>query len=189
MTEATTSNVNSTQVDDSTPEVKSAPWRKFITLAAMMLIFEAIIVVGAFSFFAGPKQVEATSTNGFLDAANEPQVFTEVLVFDDRLYNDRLGQAFEYRVKIAVKVLEEDREWVAELAARFGHELHMELDTIWRSADPRHLREVDKRTLTSRVSRMLEQWVSSERLITTADDTKVIHEVIVVPSPGIRINR
>ena len=189
MAEMMASSEKVTPVDDSMPQVQPAPWRKFLTLAAMMLIFEAIIVVGAFSFFSGPKQVEAMSTNVFHDVAEAPQVFTEVLVFDDRLYNDRLGQAFEYRVKIAVKVLEEDRDWVTELASRFGHELHMELDTIWRSADPRHLREVDKRTLTSRVSRMLEQWVSSERLVITADDSKVIHDVMVVPSPGIRINR
>lgn len=163
--------------------------RKIVTLAAMMLVLEAVVVVGAFSFFTGPKQLEASLTDVVLDATPLAPMYAEVLVFDDRLYNDRLGQAFEYRVKIAVKVLETDRAWVAALASRFGHELHMELDTIWRSADPRHLREVDKRTLTGRVGRMLEQWVVSERTYASDDGTPVIHDVIVVPSPGIRINR
>ena len=163
--------------------------RKFVTLTAMMLILEAVVVVGAFSFFTGPTSLEATSTDVILDADPAAPSYAEVLVFDDRLYNDRLGQAFEYRVKIAVKVLDTDRNWVGALVNRFGHELHMELDTIWRSADPRHLREVDKRTLTGRVGRMLEQWVVSERTHAPDDGTPVIHDVIVVPSPGIRINR
>lgn len=179
---------NQNQSEGAEVAPRPASRRKAAMLAVLLLVFEAAIVVGAFSFFNGPQASEATPTP-FLIEPEPVQTFAEVLVFDDRLYNDRLGTAFEYRVKIAVKVLEEDRDWVAEMAGRFAHELHMELDTIWRSADPRHLREVDKRTLTNRVRRMLEQWVNREQTPASGSEASVIHDVVVVPSPGIRINR
>ena len=128
------------------------------------------------------------STEAELAMVAEPEL-SEVLVFDGRLYNDRLGTAFEYRVKVAVKVLDNNKSWVEEKASRFQNELNMELDTIWRSADPRHLREVDKRTLSGRIHRMLEQWLEAPENGDQEGNEQVVKDVVVVPSPGIRINR
>ncbi len=171
----------------STP-VKTTGRRKIAMFTGLLLVLEAVVVVGAFSMFTSPRTSEAVSMISEVSNVVEP-VYSEVLVFDDRLYNDRLGTAFEYRVKVAVKVLEENTVWVENKAARFSNELHMELDTIWRSADPRHLREVDKRTLTSKIHRMLDQWLIKSPQEDSLGSQSVVSEVVLVPSPGIRINR
>jgi len=165
-----------------------SPRRKAATLTAMLLVLEAVLVVGAFSMFTSPRTTEAMSTMEDVSQVTGSE-FSEVLVFDGRLYNDRLGTAFEYRVKVAVKVHALDSDWVEDKAARFSHELHMELDTIWRGADPRHLREVDKCTLAGRIHRMLERWLTQSGEQSAGNTTDVIQEVVLVPSPGIRINR
>lgn len=170
------------------PSTKISGKRKAAILTAMLLVLEAVLVVGAFSMFTSPKQSGAMSTE-ISEEISFVSASTEVLVFDGRLYNDRLGTAFEYRVKVAVKVDEKDSDWVEDKAARFSHELHMELDTIWRGADPRHLREVDKKTLTNRIQRMLEQWLGQSGNTSATGTDEIIQEVVLVPSPGIRINR
>ncbi|MCH2162105.1 MAG: hypothetical protein MK085_09560 [Phycisphaerales bacterium] len=162
--------------------------KKAAMFTMLLLVFEAVVVVGAFSMFSGPRNVDAQPLEPGLETTGEP-AFSEVLVFDGRLYNDRLGTAFEYRVKVAVKVRDEDTVWVEEKSVRFQNELHMELDTIWRSADPRHLREVDKRTLSGRIRRMLEQWLERPDFDAEEGQEAVVKDVVVIPSPGIRINR
>ena len=162
--------------------------KKTAMFTMLLLALEAVVVVGAFSMFSGPKNVDAQPLEAEINETTEP-TFSEVLVFDGRLYNDRLGTAFEYRVKVAVKVRDEDTIWVEEKAVRFQNELHMELDTIWRSADPRHLREVDKRTLSGRIRRMLEQWLEPSDVDPDQPRETVVKDVVLVPSPGIRINR
>lgn len=173
---------------DAANSEKPSGRSKAAVLTVMLLVFEAVLVVGAFSMFSGPKESGAMPTM-ILEGDPLDSAFSEVLVFDGRLYNDRLGTAFEYRVKVAVKVRVEDSNWVEDKAARFSHELHMELDTIWRGADPRHLREVDKGTLTNRIERMLERWLSQSSENSTSGAEEIIQEVVLVPSPGIRINR
>ena len=175
-------------VGNTTPKGKFSGRRKAAVLTATLLVLEAVMVVGAFSMFTSPKTSEAMPIMA-MDSGFNASEFSEVLIFDGRLYNDRLGTAFEYRVKVAVKVHALDSDWVEDKAVRFGHELHMELDTIWRSADPRHLREVDKATLSSRVQRMLERWLTKGGEQSAGGEEEVIQEVVLVPSPGIRINR
>ena len=178
---------NDVTANDSAPR-SGGGRKKAAMLTVMLLVFEAVIVVGAFSMFSGPKTVDAEPLEADLAMVAEPEL-SEVLVFDGRLYNDRLGTAFEYRVKVAVKVLDNNKSWVEEKASRFQNELNMELDTIWRSADPRHLREVDKRTLSGRIHRMLEQWLEAPENGDEEGNEQVVKDVVVVPSPGIRINR
>ena len=175
-------------VSEGSNPVKKTGRRKIAMFTGLLLVLEAVVVVGAFSMFTSPRTTEAMSMiSDDIDVVEA--VYSEVLVFDDRLYNDRLGTAFEYRVKVAVKVLEENTVWVEDKAARFSNELHMELDTIWRSADPRHLREVDKRTLTTKIHRMLDQWLIKSPSEGSMSGESVVSEVVLVPSPGIRINR
>jgi len=174
-------------VSEGASPTKKTGRRKIAMFTGLLLVLEAVVVIGAFSMFTSPRTSEAMSIISE-DVEVEP-VYSEVLVFDDRLYNDRLGTAFEYRVKVAVKVLEENTVWVEDKAARFSNELHMELGTIWRSADPRHLREVDKRTLTTKIHRMLDQWLVKSPSEGVMSSESVVSEVVLVPSPGIRINR
>ena len=180
--------VKTEQTEASRDSKKSSGRRKAATLTEMLLVLEAVLVVGAFSMFTSPKTTEAVSMLD-VESVSLGSEFSEVLVFDGRLYNDRLGTAFEYRVKVAVKVHAMDTDWVEDKAARFSHELHMELDTIWRGADPRHLREVDKCTLAGRIHKMLERWLTQSGEASLSDASEVIQEVVLVPSPGIRINR
>ena len=133
---------------------KGLPLVPIIAVAAVLLI-EAAVIVGLFVFSGGPSEVKAEP--GVVDALAAGEAPAEVLILAGRFQNTKSGRSFMYDTEIYVVVKQKHLDYLEAKQEQMQASITKDITTIFRRAEPSHLREQDLATLTRQVRASLEE--------------------------------
>ena len=150
---------------------KGLPLVPIIAVAAVLLI-EAAVIVGLFVFSGGPSEVKAEP--GVADLVAEGEEPAEVLILSGKFQNTKSGRSYMYDTEIYVVVKQKHLEYMEEKKEQMQASITKDITTIFRRAEPSHLREQDLATLTRQVRAALESRWGHD-----VNDEPYIQEVLV----------
>jgi len=143
---------------ENTPETdapkKKLPIKTIIVVFAALLI-EAGAIVGIFMFATGPSPVQADGMSD--EAALTGEQPTEVLVVSDKFQNTRTGRAYLYDTEVWIVVKSKFEEEIEQRKEGMQAAIKSDVTTIFRRAEPAHLRESELATLTRQIQAALDK--------------------------------
>ena len=150
---------------------KKLPLVPIIAVAAVLLL-EAAVIVGLFMFSGGPSEVQAEP--GVADLVAQGEEPAEVLILSGKFQNTKSGRSYMYDTEIYVVVKQKHLEYMEEKKEQMQASITRDITTIFRRAEPTHLREQDLATLTRQVKAALEErWGQDE------NDEPYVQEVLI----------
>ncbi|MEM6458727.1 MAG: hypothetical protein AAF710_04980 [Planctomycetota bacterium] len=150
---------------------KGLPLVPIIAVAAVLLV-EAVVIVALFMFAGGPSEVVAEP--GVADELAMGEVPAEVLVLAGKFQNTKSGRSFMYDTEIYIKVKTRHLDFMTEKKDAMQASITKDITTIFRRAEPSHLREQELATLTRQVSAALESRFGNDE----ADEPYVLEVLI-----------
>lgn len=166
---------------DETPEAaadggeekkkKSFPLMPIIAVAAVLLV-EAAVIVALFMFSGGPSEVKAEP--GVADELALGEAPAEVLVLAGKFQNTKSGRSFMYDTEIYIITKQKHFDAMTEKKESMQATITKDITTIFRRAEPSHLREQELATLTRQVSAALENRFGNDE-----NEEPYIQEVLI----------
>ena len=150
---------------------KKLPLVPLIAVAAVLLV-EAAVIVGLFMFSGGPSEVKAEP--GVADLVAQGEEPAEVLILSGKFQNTKSGRSYMYDTEIYVVVKQKHLEYMEEKKEQMQASITKDITTIFRRAEPSHLREQDLATLTRQVKASLESRWGND-----ANDEPYVQEVLI----------
>jgi flagellar basal body-associated protein FliL len=150
---------------------KGLPLLPIIAVAGV-LIAEAVVIVGLFMLSGGPSAVKAEP--GVVDEVALGQRPAEALVIAGKFQNTKSGRSFMYDTEIYVVVKQKHLDFVLERVAAMQASIQRDVTTIFRRAEPSHLREQELATLTRQVKAALDEHFGRDE-----EDEPIINEVLI----------
>ncbi|MEM6853561.1 MAG: hypothetical protein AAF593_04045 [Planctomycetota bacterium] len=132
---------------------KSLPLMPIIAVAAVLLV-EAAVIVALFMFSGGPSEVKAEP--GVADELALGEAPAEVLVLAGKFPNTKSGRNFMYDTEIYIVTKQKHFDVMTLKKESMQAAITKDISTIFRRAEPSHLREAELSTLTRQVSATLE---------------------------------
>ncbi len=136
------------------PGKKGLPLMPILTVAAVLVV-EAVVIVALFMFSGGPTDVKAEP--GVADEVALGERPAEALVVSGKFQNTQSGRSFMYDTEIYVVVKQRHLPEVEERIAAMQASIQRDITTIFRRAQPSHLREQELSTLTRQVKAALDE--------------------------------
>jgi flagellar basal body-associated protein FliL len=153
------------------PKKKGLPLIPIIAVASVLLL-EAVVIVGLFMFSGGPSEVKAEP--GLADEIAAGEAPAEILVLAGKFQNTKSGRSFMYDTEIYVKTKQKHLELLEERKEQLQATITKEIATIYRRAEPSHLREQELATLTRQVTSALEEVFGEDE-----NDEPYVQEVLI----------
>ena len=150
---------------------KGLPLLPIIAVAAVLLI-EAAVIVALFMFSGGPSEVKAEP--GVADEVAQGEEPAEVLVLSGKFQNNKSGRSFMYDTEVYVVVKQRNLEEMETKKEQMQASITKDITTIFRRAEPSHLREQELATLTRQVSAALESRFGND-----PNDEPYVQEVLI----------
>ena len=169
--------------DESNPNPRPKGRTRYGTLVLVctVLLAEAAALVGVLDIAIGPSSAQAGAAAVVDDAGLGARV-VETLVLDARLENDRAGVTNVFDTEVWVQTCAKHQDQVHREIERVRNELRAEIMAIWKSAQPRHLREPELDTVTRRIMASL----TSRFGVDEASGEQIIRKCIIVSGTGFR---
>lgn len=128
---------------------------KTIAVVLLALLIEAGAIVGVFMFAGGPSPVQADGMSGnAVRTGDQPK---EVLIVADKFQNTRTGRAYLYDTEVWIVTKAKHEEQVRAQNEAMQAAIKSDVTTIFRRADPSHLRESELATLTRQIHAVLDE--------------------------------
>ncbi len=157
---------------DAQPEgKKKLPLKMFLVLAVVLLV-EGAAISAAFMLAGGPSDVQATQN--VADSEAEQNRAVECLVVTGKFQNTRSGQPYLYDTEVGVTVKQKHREVVEAKLAEMQLKIGDEVTTVFRRAQPAHLDEPDRKTISRQIHAALDRLLGED-----ADGEKYVIEVLI----------
>ena len=137
-----------------------------------VLVVEALVIVALFMFSGGPSEIRAEAGVEDLVALGEQPA--EVLIIAGKFQNPKSGRSYMYDTEIYVVVKQKHLDEVEMKKEKMQASITRDITTIFRRAEPSHLREQDLATLTRQVRAALESRWGHD-----VNDEPYIQEVLV----------
>lgn len=150
---------------------KGLPLIPIITVLAVLVI-EAVVIVAMFMLSGGPSEV--TAEPGVVDAAQQGEEHAETLVISGKFQNTKSGRSYMYDTQIYVVVKQKHLEEVEAKKEAMQASITKDITTIFRRAEPSHLREQELSTLTRQVAASL-----NDRFGNDPNEEPYIEEVLI----------
>ncbi|MEM1110058.1 MAG: hypothetical protein AAGH99_15340 [Planctomycetota bacterium] len=147
------------------------PLMPVIAVAAVLLV-EAAVIVALFMFSGGPSEVKAEP--GVVDELAQLEEPAEVLVLAGKFQNTKSGRSFMYDTEIYIVTKQKHFDTMTEKKEAMQASITKDITTIFRRAEPSHLREQELSTLTRQVSAALESRFGNDE-----NDEPFISEVLI----------
>lgn len=166
---------------DENPEVaaeggeekkKGLPLIPIIAVASVLLL-EAVVIVALFMFSGGPSEVKAEP--GVIDELAALEEPAEVLVLAGKFQNTKSGRSFMYDTEIYVVTKQKHFDFMEEKKEQMQASITKDITTIFRRAEPSHLREQELATLTRQVTAALEERFGND----AESDEPYVQEVLI----------
>ena len=138
---------------------KGLPLVPIIAVAAVLFL-EAAVIVALFMFSGGPSEVKAEP--GVADEIAQGEEPAEVLVVAEKFPNGKSGRNFLYDTEIYVVVKNRNLEMIEEKKEQMQASVKRDIFTIFRRAEPSHLREQELSTLTRQITSALQSRFGNE---------------------------
>ena len=135
------------------PAKKSFPVKTILILVGV-LVLELVTVLVAFSMAGGPEPVQADHQAAKLADDNNKEV--EELVVEDRFSNSRRGDVYLYDTEIYLVVKKKHQTHVQEQLKAQSAQVHADIATIFRRADPTFMHEDELQTLSRQIKGVLD---------------------------------
>lgn len=173
-----------TQQDQATTEEqkpkKGGGAMKAIIIVVVVMVIEAVAFLGMM-MMSGPDAAEAADV--VPDEQAELDKPVEVLVVEGKFDNQRTGRTYLYDTKIVVLVSQRHAEQFQADVEASQTQVSVDIQTIFRRAEPAHFQEPTRATLTRQVKAKLD-----ERFGTDAEDQPIIDEVLIAKCLAIRMD-
>lgn len=150
---------------------KGLPLIPIITVL-VVLVVEAAVIVAMFMFSGGPSEV--TAEPGVVDEAQLGEEHAESLVISGKFQNTKSGRSYMYDTQIYVVVKQKHLEEVEAKKEAMQASITKDITTIFRRAEPSHLREQELSTLTRQVAAAL-----NDRFGNDMNEEPLIEEVLI----------
>ncbi len=135
-------------------EKKKLPIKTILVVLAALLI-EAGAIIGVFMFAAGPSPVQADGMSSQAALTGEQPI--EVLVVSGKFQNTRSGRAYLYDTEVWIVVKSKYEQEVVASQESIQAAIKSDVTTIFRRAEPAHLRESELSTLTRQIKAALDK--------------------------------
>lgn len=156
---------------------------KTIIMVVVMLVVEAVVIVGAMTVLGGPDTVHATDSVAEIELA-EDEKLVEVPVLEGKLANNKSGATYLYNTEIYVQVKKKFADRVTAELEQFRNQIRAEITAIWRTAEPHHFQEPKLENLTRKIEALL-----NERFGTDGENGEaIIARCVIVMGTGLRID-
>jgi hypothetical protein len=169
--------------DESTTTPRSGARTRYGTLVLVctVLMAEAAALVGVLDMATGPATAQAGDAMT-IDEAGLADRVVETLVLDARLENDRSGVTNVFDTEIWVQTRARHQDQVNLELERIRNELRADIMAIWKSSQPRHLREPELDTVTRRIQTSL----AARFGVDEASGEPIIRKCVIVAGTGFR---
>lgn len=157
---------------------KKVPLKMFLIFSVVLMI-EGVAISLVFLLSSGPEPVKADGAAMDLEALAEQPV--EVLVIADKFQNTRTGRSYLYDTEVYIVIRQKYQEDVESDIETKRAQITADIATIFRRAEPAHLREFELATLRRQIEAALKN-----RLKPAEDNTSVIEEVLIGKCTEIR---
>jgi len=139
---------------------KRFPLKVLLALAGILLL-EVVTVFIAFSMGGAPSPVSAEhkAAEALVDDGNSE---AEELVVEDRFANSRRGDIYLYDTEVFVVVRKKHQEKIKAQLKTTSAQIHADLATIFRRADPSYMHEDELQTLTRQIKAALDQRLGND---------------------------
>ena len=164
-------------------EGQAAPKKKIPKTALFVvaiLLLEAVTVVITFSMSGGPATAKADRQIAALVDDSNQQV--EELVLEDKFPNSRRGDVYLYDTQIYAVVRKKHQEKVKGQIKSMSAQIHADLGTVFRRADPSFMHEDELQTLTRQIKAVLD-----ERFGRDPEGEPVIQRIVITKCTEYRI--
>ena len=152
-----------------------------LLLVCSVLLVEAAALVGVLDFASGPSKAQAGDAMA-IDEDGLADRVVETLVLDARLENDRSGVTNVFDTEIWVQTRARHQDQVTRELDRIRNEIRADIMAIWKSSQPRHLREPELDTITRRIQASL-----ADRFgVDEASGEQIIRKCVIVAGTGFR---
>lgn len=165
---------------DAAPK-KKFPLKTLLMLAGVLLL-EVVTIFVAFTMAGGPAPVSAdhTGANLLVDDGNKE---AEELVIEDRFANSRRGDVYLYDTEIYVVTKKKHQEKVKADLKSMSAQVHSDMLTIFRRADPNFMHEDELQTLSRQIKAALDARIGRD-----ADGEPIVRRVLITRCTEYRID-
>lgn len=151
---------------------KKLPWKTVLVLVAVLLV-EGLAVSALFWFAGKPAEVRADGSTADQTAVLKQPV--EVLVVEDRFQNTRTGRPYLYDTQVYVILARQHEQAVAASLESMKAQIHSDVATIFRRAEPSHLLEPELATLRRQIQAALTRHIGHD------DEGEPIVQEVLIP--------
>jgi len=128
---------------------------KPILIILVVLLIEAGTIVGTMWLTGGPSEVEGAGLTA--DQKAELNKLVEVLVVEGRFDNQRTGRTYLYDTEVYATVRAKNLEKFKDELESMKTQISVEIQTIFRRAEPSHFQEPTLATLTRQIKSVLRE--------------------------------
>ena len=159
--------------------------KKTVLFVAVMLVVEAVVLIGAFMVIGSKEpDVARAGIEELSPEELERERIVEIEVIDEKLPNAKRGVTYLYDTRIFVQVRNKHAERMNMELAQFSNEIKAEIAGIWRTSNPEVFSEPKLENLTRKLEVLFQ-----ERLGTAPDTGEpIVEKVVIVLGPGFRID-
>jgi flagellar basal body-associated protein FliL len=144
-----------TQVAEASPPSKGGSTLKAILVIAAVLLIEAGTILGTIMLSGGPTEVKGEGIAA--DVLADQNKLVEVQVVAGKFDNQRTGRTYLYDTEVFVTVRQKHLEKFKEELESMKTQISVDVQTIFRRADPAHFQEPTRATLTRQINAALDQ--------------------------------
>ncbi len=145
---------------------------KAIIMVAAILLIEAGTILGTMWLSGGPTEVKGQGIDADLKA--EQNELVEVLVVQGKYDNQRTGRTYLYDSEIYATVRRKNEAKFKEELETMKTQISVDVQTIFRRAEPSHFQEPTRATLTRQIKAVLD-----ERFGKDAEGEPLIESVLI----------
>ncbi|MBS3820922.1 MAG: hypothetical protein KGY81_04075 [Phycisphaerae bacterium] len=153
------------------PKAGGAPIKTILVVAAVLII-EAGTIFGTMWLSGGPAEVKGQGLAEDLKA--EQNELVEVLVVEGKFDNQRTGRTFLYDTEIYATVRRKNQAKFKEELQAMKTQISVDVQTIFRRAEPSHFQEPTRATLTRQTKAVLD-----ERFGKDAEGEPMVEDVLI----------
>ena len=156
--------------EESSPKGSSP--LKAIIIIVVVLLLEGVTIVGTMMMSGGPAPAQAIDVETELE--DELNKLVEVLVVSGKFDNQRSGRTYLYDTEVFVTVRNKNFAQFETDLESVKTQLSVDVQTVFRRAEPAHFQEPTRATLTRQIKAKLD-----ERFGKDGNDEPVIEAVLI----------
>jgi flagellar basal body-associated protein FliL len=167
------------------PEVAPKKGKKTVITVLVILVIEAVAIIGAMKFLGGhgPQEAHAEDPHAAAQVSEDDKI-VEAKVLEAQMPNNKSGVTYLYPAEIYVQVKKRHEEKVKGEVEQFQNEIKADITAIWRTAEPQHFQEPKLESLTRKVYALLDDRFGMDK----ERNEPIVSKVVIVMSTGFRID-